>query len=258
MVRRWLHRGFIVSLVIFCLGTAVVGGMGIGGNRSGRFFQLFGPWDCTAGITRMGVQIVVWHGWREPVVGPVADASVSRRASQIMSFENQFPHTRVWRGPFAYEHGIAPVIKNGRIEAVGTRTWVMFPYRLFAGVFLVLPGVRWVVVPLVRRVRAVRRRGGCVKCGYDLTGNVSGVCPECGRDSAPNLDLLTGGLRFGSRRRSVNTAPSLPSPGVPVEGKQRPSPIRLAARGWSGNTAPSVPSPGVTGVMVEGKQRRVG
>jgi rubrerythrin len=22
--------------------------------------------------------------------------------------------------------------------------------------------------------------GQCRKCGYDLTGNVSGVCPECG------------------------------------------------------------------------------
>ncbi|MCP4249914.1 MAG: hypothetical protein GY778_22960 [bacterium] len=32
------------------------------------------------------------------------------------------------------------------------------------------PGRRW------RR----RRRGLCLPCGYDLTGNVSGVCPECG------------------------------------------------------------------------------
>ncbi len=23
-------------------------------------------------------------------------------------------------------------------------------------------------------------KGGCANCGYDLTGNVSGVCPECG------------------------------------------------------------------------------
>jgi hypothetical protein len=30
----------------------------------------------------------------------------------------------------------------------------------------------------VRRER--RARGLCVRCGYDLTGNVSGVCPECG------------------------------------------------------------------------------
>ena len=27
---------------------------------------------------------------------------------------------------------------------------------------------------------AVRKQGLCLKCGYDLTGNVSGVCPECG------------------------------------------------------------------------------
>jgi hypothetical protein len=25
-----------------------------------------------------------------------------------------------------------------------------------------------------------RRQGLCTKCGYDLTGNVSGTCPECG------------------------------------------------------------------------------
>jgi hypothetical protein len=32
-------------------------------------------------------------------------------------------------------------------------------------------------------IRGRRRRAGgglCVKCGYDLKGNVSGVCPECG------------------------------------------------------------------------------
>ncbi|NLE60662.1 MAG: hypothetical protein GX616_20140 [Planctomycetes bacterium] len=27
-----------------------------------------------------------------------------------------------------------------------------------------------------------RKRGCCANCGYDLTGNVSGVCPECGQD----------------------------------------------------------------------------
>ena len=32
--------------------------------------------------------------------------------------------------------------------------------------------------PLRRRYR--RRRALCVHCGYNLRGNVSGVCPECG------------------------------------------------------------------------------
>jgi hypothetical protein len=40
-------------------------------------------------------------------------------------------------------------------------------------------------VPLLRASRALaatrsRRRGHCAACGYNLTGNVSGVCPECG------------------------------------------------------------------------------
>lgn len=31
-----------------------------------------------------------------------------------------------------------------------------------------------------RRSRARRAAGACSNCGYDLTGNISGVCPECG------------------------------------------------------------------------------
>jgi hypothetical protein len=30
------------------------------------------------------------------------------------------------------------------------------------------------------RRRAREASGRCVHCGYDLTGNTSGVCPECG------------------------------------------------------------------------------
>jgi hypothetical protein len=36
--------------------------------------------------------------------------------------------------------------------------------------------------PGSRELRRQRRasRGQCIHCGYDLTGNMSGVCPECG------------------------------------------------------------------------------
>jgi hypothetical protein len=48
-----------------------------------------------------------------------------------------------------------------------------------------LTGVTAVLPLLVGASRLVawrrrRRTGGCPNCGYDLTGNVSGVCPECG------------------------------------------------------------------------------
>lgn len=55
------------------------------------------------------------------------------------------------------------------------------------GVFVAAPlwlPVLMVVVPtafLWVRDRPLQRRGFCSNCGYDLTGNVSGVCPECGK-----------------------------------------------------------------------------
>lgn len=35
------------------------------------------------------------------------------------------------------------------------------------------------IIPWARGA-SPRARNGCSRCGYDLTGNVSGVCPECG------------------------------------------------------------------------------
>jgi hypothetical protein len=55
-----------------------------------------------------------------------------------------------------------------------------------------IPVVFWIAFGLVvviqaivkdskRRGRESRRLNGfCPTCGYDLTGNVSGTCPECG------------------------------------------------------------------------------
>jgi hypothetical protein len=48
---------------------------------------------------------------------------------------------------------------------------------VIAGLCCVAPLFSW-----VRRNRRLRRAHPdlCPSCGYDLTGNVSGVCPECG------------------------------------------------------------------------------
>ena len=65
--------------------------------------------------------------------------------------------------------------------------WQKEPYRLlripywFLVLAILLPGPWW----MRRSIRAWRkesriRHGLCVTCGYNLTGNVSGVCPECG------------------------------------------------------------------------------
>ncbi len=48
---------------------------------------------------------------------------------------------------------------------------------------LVFAGLLWLLVfaPGVLRWYRRRRRGLCPECAYNLTGNVSGACPECGR-----------------------------------------------------------------------------
>lgn len=38
---------------------------------------------------------------------------------------------------------------------------------------------------VLQRNSKKRRSGFCAICGYDLTGNVSGVCPECGTPTGP-------------------------------------------------------------------------
>ncbi len=49
---------------------------------------------------------------------------------------------------------------------------------LVTGLVAVCPCAAFFRGPWRRHRR--RRRGRCVRCGYDLTGNLSGVCPECG------------------------------------------------------------------------------
>ncbi len=44
---------------------------------------------------------------------------------------------------------------------------------------LIVPVVGFVAYRMVRRARYIPP-GHCQKCGYDLTKNESGVCPECG------------------------------------------------------------------------------
>ncbi len=74
------------------------------------------------------------------------------------------------------------------------RRWIMFPSSLFGGIVgAVTAGtgaiaMNWYWRHRYRRFLRERLSASgipiCVKCGYDLTGNESGTCPECGREAA--------------------------------------------------------------------------
>ncbi len=60
------------------------------------------------------------------------------------------------------------------VSGISIRT----PWWFASGLLVIYPTVAFLRGPGRRWLRC--RRGLCVKCGYDLMGNVSGVCPECG------------------------------------------------------------------------------
>jgi predicted RNA-binding Zn-ribbon protein involved in translation (DUF1610 family) len=57
--------------------------------------------------------------------------------------------------------------------------------------------------PLARAAvrRSRQRRSLCATCGYNLTGNTSGVCPECGTQMTARVKACGGGASTSPRRR---------------------------------------------------------
>jgi hypothetical protein len=75
----------------------------------------------------------------------------------------------------------------------GRTSWHLFvPYWLIVLIAAISP-IRWLIrlVRRWRRSRAQRKRirlGQCRACGYDLTANNSGTCPECGEKTGPQAE----------------------------------------------------------------------
>jgi hypothetical protein len=59
------------------------------------------------------------------------------------------------------------------------RYWVAAVPHWFVVAVLAVPPALW--LRRRQRERRAARVGHCPRCGYDLTANVSGTCPECGR-----------------------------------------------------------------------------
>ena len=72
-------------------------------------------------------------------------------------------------------------VKSRAFHGTGDTYAVRLHFPIWLPTVLVVGS--WIALPFVSRRlkrRRRRKRGLCVKCGYDLTGNESGVCPECG------------------------------------------------------------------------------
>ena len=127
---------------------------------------------------RLWTRRVSYLSWLEFVCyGGTTDIVSPCRGLHWWVFDFDFADTTLHPDPsWGVPYHPRPVRVPGRaIRAhhIGIPLWLLFI------LFCAYPMIAFVRGPARRWTR--RRRGLCVRCGYNLTGNVSGVCPECGR-----------------------------------------------------------------------------
>ena len=133
-------------------------------------------WDGRLLLTR-------WDGWYQPTRG--REALFRQTWDQLWSGTRWLPerpsHAILFTNP---DWSVAGVRFQQHTLGEGTSRHVQnalaVPLWIPALAFAIPPA--WAAARR-RRARAAARvaRGQCPACAYDLTGNLSGVCPECGR-----------------------------------------------------------------------------
>ena len=133
-----------------------------------------------------------WQVWSEDGFLRWASTGVETNTARFESTWAERPGQWEWkiepRGARGLEMGfpenlwprwdIVPAYAPGRADVIRSRyIGIILPYWVVLAVALPLP-VFWTI----RHRRRVRRRELllCRFCGYNLTGNTSGMCPECG------------------------------------------------------------------------------
>lgn len=129
-----------------------------------------------------------WQVFQTSSPGQVTDFRLTAN-NGTLSFVRWIQHNPPATQPATYyRHGLlgitaeqcdlvnGPQYAGGPIVYHGTYAYVQVSFWWLLSLTMLMP-ILW----LLRRIRSHPRPSGfCETCGYNLTGNVSGVCPECG------------------------------------------------------------------------------
>ena len=91
--------------------------------------------------------------------------------------------------PADIDAGLDPIAEeweSGLLFVVGDNRWIPFRpiWPGFAINTVFYAAILWLLTlgPFTARRIIRRKRGHCIKCGYDLRGTSGAVCPECGKE----------------------------------------------------------------------------
>ena len=122
----------------------------------------------------------------EPSRQSAAEAArLIEQARQLNQANLRLParDNRVYQQSAIYNQLALALQQRARSQSAAVTPYTGGSARYVLAILLTaLPGLIWLLAALrLRRRLAMRRRlGHCLSCGYPLTGNASGVCPECG------------------------------------------------------------------------------
>lgn len=135
--------------------------------------QFGGPYDGSIRVTPLlRVTLGTEQGW---AVVTVTSPASNERWGMAAKDHIYIPVVRL---DFVPVYRVQPYVEPELpTQYMGAR--VMFPL-LLPTVIIAMSWLAWPFVSAALRRRRRRTHGLCVHCAYDLTGNESGACPECG------------------------------------------------------------------------------
>ena len=173
-------------IVVLTLGAVMAGAAGpasyyYGVSLAHTTDVTFGSWDPLPARSVRQLGGAVFRGWLYVISVRVPDrALVGERALQYRSWLTPGGKCNVGKHPF--DPLLVEIVRmNPWRPAIIPPSTVMListPLWLAASLFATYPTIAFIQGPLRRWRR--RRKGLCENCGYNLTGNESGICPECG------------------------------------------------------------------------------
>ncbi len=176
---KWLHRGLIALLLLISAGSLTLSTINLSRETQYKQINIVGKifdeedWLIVA-IGGPSLQVAAGI-WTEPS---------SEKLDAIRSYNKSiFGSLKYSRRSYGYP-GSRWVIRRHRSNpATAWRTehsyFLSVPTWFLAFLTAIYPAVFFIRTHRRRRVRRAALKP-CDKCGYDLQGNVSGVCPECG------------------------------------------------------------------------------
>jgi len=165
-IGRWMLNGLTVLSLLICVATVVESVRSIIRSDTVALWDRGGYSYTALVFSRGGLTLMRVDSSEGQSYEPSEDYRLLRLFSHSARFYYSQAKFRFAGFGWGYDKGLQTIVWN-----------LTAPLPLITAVTGVLPA--WRLRVFLRR-RRVRRLGLCRRCLYDLTGNVSGVCPECG------------------------------------------------------------------------------